>query len=93
MNDDANRNRGEMSDYKTEPKIANGLDLICCPPSDAVTARLIALKEQLAGLFSRLERGELSSGDAKTQSVLIREELSRMIWSVEDWQIQSLSRN
>jgi hypothetical protein len=94
MSDDAKKKeRFKMSEYEIELRIAKSLELICRPPVDTGMARVTALKEQLVALFLRLEHGEISSTDAKAQSVDIREELSKMIWSVEDWQTQSESRN
>jgi hypothetical protein len=81
------------SEYETEFKIAKGFDVICDPPGDGVTERLNLLKEQLLTLFLRLQRGELSFTDAKAQSLRIQEELSKMIWNLEDWQIQFARRN
>ncbi len=92
MSNDPNA-RSTMRDYETELKIAKGLDLICRPPVEASLERLIALKEQVLTLFLRLERGELSSIDAKAQSLRIREELSKVIWNVDDWQMRFAGRN
>jgi hypothetical protein len=85
--------RRKMGEYATELKIAKGFDLICDPSGDAATERLNLLKEQLLTLFLRLQRGELSCTDAKAQSLRIQEELSKVIWAVDDWQIQFASRN
>jgi hypothetical protein len=81
------------SEYETEFKIAKGFDLICDPPGDGATERLNLLKEQLLSLFLRLQRGDVCYADAKAQSRCIQEELSKMIWAADDWQIQFASRN
>jgi len=85
--------RNRRTRFKAELKLAKGFDLICDPPGDAATERLNSLKEQLLTLFLRLQRGGLSFTDAKAQSLRIQEELSRMIWNLEDWQIQFARRN
>jgi hypothetical protein len=87
------KTRNETSDYESELKIAHGLDLICTPPCDPGMERLNALKEQLRTLYLRLERRELCPVDPKAQSMRIQEELSKLIWTLEDWQIQFASRN
>jgi hypothetical protein len=87
------KTRRKIGEYASELKIAKGFDLICDPPSHAAIERLTALKEQLLTLFLRLQRGELSFTNAKAQSLRIQEELSKMIWAVDDWQIQFASRN
>jgi len=81
------------SEYETELKIAKGFDIICDPPGDAATERLNLLKGQILTLFLRLQRGDLCCTDAKAQLRCIQEELSRMIWAVDDWQIQFARRN
>ena len=85
--------RNKIGEYETELKIAKGFDVICNPLGDPSVERLTVLKEQLLDLFLRLERGELSCDDAKAQSIRIQEELSKVIWAVDDWQIQFASRN
>jgi hypothetical protein len=92
MSDDL-RARNKISECETELKIAKGLDLICSPPGDPNIERLTVLKEQLLSLFLRLQRGELSCDDVKAQSLRIQQELSKVIWAVDDWQIQFASRN
>jgi hypothetical protein len=85
--------RTNLGDYGTELGIANALDHICNLPVDPCLDRLNEFKEQIQALFLRLQRGELSDSDAKAQSLRIQEELSMLIWSLEDWQIQFMSRN
>ena len=85
--------RMKIGEYATELKIAKGFDLICDPPGDAATEQLNLLKERPLILFLRLQRGDLCYTDAKAQSLRIQEELSRMIWNLEDWQIQFARRN
>jgi hypothetical protein len=92
MSDDM-KARGNISEYETELKIANGFDLICSPPGDPSIERLTVLKEQLLTLLLCLQREELSCDDAKAQALRIQEELSKIIWAVGDWQIQFASRN
>jgi hypothetical protein len=85
--------RRKIGEYATELKIAKGFDLICYPPGDAATERLNLLKERLLILFLRLQRGDVCYTDAKAQSRCIQEELSKMIWAADDWQIQFAGRN
>jgi hypothetical protein len=85
--------RMKIGEYEAELKIAKDLDLICSPPGDAALQRLNLLKEQLRTLFLRLERRELYFSDAKAQSLHFQEELSKVIWAVDDWQIQFAGRN
>jgi hypothetical protein len=92
MSDDP-KARNSVSEYETELRIAKGFDFICSPPGDPGIERLIVLKEQLLTLFLRLQREELSCCDAKAQTLRIQEELSKMIWAVDDFQVQFASRN
>jgi hypothetical protein len=85
--------RRKIGEYATELKIAKGFDVICDPSVDAATERLNLLKEQLLTLFLRLQRGDLCCTEVKAQSRCIQEELSKMIWAADDWQIQFASRN
>ena len=85
--------RRKMGECATELKIAKGFGLICDPPGDAATERLNLLKERLLILFLRLQRGDLCYTEVKAQSRCIQEELSKIIWAVDDWQIQFASRN
>jgi len=85
--------QNQKNEYETELPIAKSLDVNFEPPSDGGMARLSALKDQLLSLFIRLQRGELSGPDAKAQSLLIQEELSKAIWGLEDWQTQVATRN
>lgn len=87
------QSRIKTSEYETELKIAKGFDLICDPPVDASTEQLNLLRKRLLILFLRLQRGDLCYTNAKAQSRRIQEELSKMIWTAEDWQIQFASRN
>ncbi len=90
---DYSKVRNKISEYETELKIAKGFDLICSPPGDTSIERLTVVKEQLLTLFLRLQREKLSCDDAKAQSLRIQEELSKVIWAADDWQIQFASRN
>jgi hypothetical protein len=83
----------KTSEYETELKIAKGFDLICDPPGDAGTEQPNLLRERLLILFLRLQRGDLCYTEVKAQSCRIEEELSKMIWAADDWQIQFASRN
>jgi hypothetical protein len=93
MLNDPKARRIKTGEYETELKIAKSLDLICTPTSDASVEKLTVLKDQLLNLFLRLERGQLSCTDVKAQTLRIQEELSKVIWTVNDWQIQFASRN
>ena len=79
--------------HEAELSVAKGLEVICTPPLEAGVERIKVLKGQLLALFLRLQRGELESADGKNQSLLMQEELSKLVWSLDDWQIQVAARN
>jgi hypothetical protein len=82
-----------MKDYDNALRFAKKLDALCNLPADPGLERIKTLREQLLMLFLRFQRGELTSADARTQSILIQEELARLLWSLDDWQVQVTSRN
>jgi hypothetical protein len=93
MRPDQNDIRKNAKDPNAELKIASTFDSIYSPATQAGIHKLTIFRAQLAALFSRLEKGELDCADAKTQSLRIRHEISMLIWSVDDWQIQFENRN
>jgi hypothetical protein len=88
------RNRVKADAREAEPKIITTSQLF----SDSTTGksemeRLNLIKGRLLTMLVGLERKEPISLDAETQALRIQEEISLLVWMVEDWQIQIATRN
>jgi hypothetical protein len=75
-------------EFGTKPKNASGWDSVCGPSTHVAVQKLAELRGQLLALFFRLQQGEMQN-----QSLQLREDISRLIWVVDDWQIQYEARN
>ena len=91
MNHDQDRAE-TTTEYQAELKFAQDLDRVCNTPNDAAVQRLRELKEQLLTLFLRLQE-EGPAAKARAEAVNARAEISRLVWSLEDWQVQFDGRN
>jgi hypothetical protein len=83
----------DTNEHETELRLAKELEQVCNPATDTGIERLKLIKERLLALFVRLQRGEVSTTDAKTQSLQLQESLSQLIWTLDDWELQSNNRN
>lgn len=89
MNYDRNGN-GDQD--RRARQIANDLRRIC-GPDDAGQERLSALRTRLLTLLLDLDEGGVLPDAATSQSVAFKEGVSKLIWMVEDCQVQLGNRN
>lgn len=76
-----------------QAKKPEALDQVCQQLADTGLERLKLIKSRLLELFLLLQRGDVSASDAKEQSLQLQDSLSELIWTLDDWEIQSDSRN
>lgn len=91
MNHDQDRAE-TATEYQAELTFAQDLDRVCGAHTHAAVQRLRELKEQLVTLFLRLQE-EGPAPKARAEAVNAQAEISRLIWSLEDWQLQFDGRN
>ena len=73
-------------------QIANELRRIC-GPDEAGLQRLSALRARLLTLLLDLDEGGILPEAATSQSVALKEGVSKLIWMVEDCEVQVANRN
>jgi hypothetical protein len=60
---------------------------------DVAKQRLDFLKDRLVTLYKSMQQVEVPANEAKLKALLLQDEVSELIWILEDWQVQAGARN
>jgi hypothetical protein len=85
------RNRGKSGERN--PGLKKSSDLFFSATNKSDIERLDVVKDRLLTMFIGLETQEPVSPDTRAQALRIQEEISLLVWLVEDWQTLIASRN
>jgi hypothetical protein len=87
------RNRVKDAADETVSKSATHSASSSSPADKSEFERLNQLKDRLLNMFLGLQRAERVPLNPEAQALRIQEEISLLIWMIEDWELQITSRN
>ena len=62
-------------------------------PEDVAKQRLAFLKDRLLALFAQMQHKSIAPNEARLDALLLQDEVSELIWILDDWQLQASTRN
>jgi hypothetical protein len=89
----SSRNRKRRANRRSDPLVQDNSTTVDRDQQDVAKQRLEFLKERLVALFVSMQKKEGPGSQARFKALLLQDEVSELIWILEDWQLQAGARN